>query len=145
MHCFFEGYFVFNHKTFASRQDLFAQLWKEYALSDSRYISGDPTVLCAEAITVAVWGPLSFLTAIAIIRGSPYRHPLQIIVSLGHLYGDALYLSTSVVDLLIRDVSYSRPEPYYFWFYFMFLNLIWVFVPTCKLLSAVFNCAMGLG
>lgn len=129
LHTLFEGYFVFNGTNLLSRQDLFAQLWKEYALSDSRYISGDPTVLCAEAITVAIWGPLSFLTAILIANGSPFRHPLQIIVSLGHLYGDVLYLSTSLVDLYVKNTSYSRPEPYYFWFYFMFLNLIWVFVP----------------
>lgn len=133
LHCFFEGYYVLNHATFGHSQLLFAQLWKEYILSDSRYISGDPTVLCAEAVTMVVWGPLSYLTAILILLSSPYRHPLQAMVSLGHLYGDILYLSTSLVDLYLRGVSYSRPEPYYFWFYFLFLNLIWVFVPAGKL------------
>jgi len=132
LHCFFEGYFVSYSTTFGSKQDLFAQLWKEYALSDSRYISGDPIVRCAETITVLVWGPLSFLTAVLIANGSPFRHPFQLIVSVGHLYGDVLYLSTSLVDLHVRYVSYSRPEPYYFWFYFMFMNLIWVFVPACE-------------
>lgn len=33
-------------------QDLFGQLWKEYALSDSRYLTSDTLVLCMEAITV---------------------------------------------------------------------------------------------
>lgn len=32
-------------------QDLFGQLWKEYALSDSRYLTSDPFVLCMEVIT----------------------------------------------------------------------------------------------
>jgi hypothetical protein len=77
-----------------------------------------------------VWGPLSYLTAVLILRSSPYRHPVQAIVSLGHLYGDVLYLTTSLADLYLRGVSYSRPEPYYFWFYFLFLNLIWIFVPA---------------
>lgn len=36
----------------AGSQDLFAQLWKEYALSDSRYLTSDPFVLSVEAITV---------------------------------------------------------------------------------------------
>lgn len=130
LHVFFEGYFVLNRSTFGGKQTLFAQLWKEYVLSDSRYISGDLTVLCAEAITMVAWGPLSYLTAVLILISSPYRHSLQAMVSLGHLYGDVLYLSTSIVDLYARGVSYSRPEPYYFWFYFLFLNLIWVFVPT---------------
>lgn len=52
LHCFFEGYFVFNHATVASSQNLFAQLWKEYALSDSRYLTSDPFMLSVESITV---------------------------------------------------------------------------------------------
>lgn len=30
---------------------MFGQLWKEYALSDSRYLTQDPFVLCMESIT----------------------------------------------------------------------------------------------
>jgi cholestenol delta-isomerase len=36
----------------ASKQDLFGQLWKEYALSDSRYMTSDTLVLCMETMTV---------------------------------------------------------------------------------------------
>ena len=32
-------------------QDLFGQMWKEYSLSDSRYLTSDPFVLCMESIT----------------------------------------------------------------------------------------------
>lgn len=32
-------------------QTVFGQLWKEYALSDSRYLTQDPFVLCMETIT----------------------------------------------------------------------------------------------
>ena len=35
-----------------SRQDIIGQLWKEYALSDSRYMTADTLVLCMETITV---------------------------------------------------------------------------------------------
>lgn len=133
LHVCFEGYFVFNHAVLTGKQDLFAQLWKEYARSDSRYLVGDPFVLCAEAITVVVWGPLSYLTAYLIVQSSPWRHPLQSIVSLGHLYGDLLYFSTCFLELYGRNVSYSRPEPLYFWFYFVFLNSIWLVVPSSKL------------
>lgn len=137
LHCFFEGFFVLNHATLAGSQSLFAQLWKEYALSDSRYLISDPTVLCAEAITVFAWGPLCYITATLILVSSPYRHASQIIISLAHLYGDMLYISTSLVDLYARRVSYSRPEPYYFWFYFLFLNSIWIFVPI-GMLEAIY-------
>lgn len=47
-----KGYFVYNHESLANSQDLFAQLWKEYALSDSRYLTSDPFLFCVEAITV---------------------------------------------------------------------------------------------
>jgi cholestenol delta-isomerase len=52
IHVFFEGYFVYNHSRMSSMQDFFGQLWKEYALSDSRYMSSDPLVLCMESLTV---------------------------------------------------------------------------------------------
>ena len=58
IHLFFEGYFALNHARMAGMQDLFGQLWKEYALSDSRYLTSDPFVLCMETVT-AVW--VSFL------------------------------------------------------------------------------------
>lgn len=65
IHLFFEGYFVLNHTRMASMQDFFGQLWKEYALSDSRYLFSDPFVLCMETWT-AVWlhplTPFSVLT-----------------------------------------------------------------------------------
>lgn len=43
-----------NHANLAASNDLFAQLWKEYALSDSRYLTSDPFMICVETIT-AVW------------------------------------------------------------------------------------------
>lgn len=42
-------------------QDLYGQLWKEYALSDSRYLTQDAFVLCMETVTAA--SPLSCLEA----------------------------------------------------------------------------------
>lgn len=36
-------------------QDPLGQLWKEYALSDSRYMTSDTLVLCMETITVVSW------------------------------------------------------------------------------------------
>jgi cholestenol Delta-isomerase len=51
LHVFFEGYFVYNHARMSIMQDFFGQLWKEYALSDSRYMSSDPIVLCMESLT----------------------------------------------------------------------------------------------
>lgn len=43
---------MINHGHMASAQDVFGQLWKEYALSDSRYMTADTLVLCMETMTV---------------------------------------------------------------------------------------------
>ena len=46
------GYFIFYHEDLAAHRSLFGQLWKEYALSDSRYLTSDPFMLCVEGFTV---------------------------------------------------------------------------------------------
>ncbi len=53
----YSGYFVLHHATIPSSQTLFAQLWKEYALSDSRYLTSDPFMLCIETLTVVHMSP----------------------------------------------------------------------------------------
>ncbi|KAK0711247.1 emopamil binding protein [Lasiosphaeris hirsuta] len=139
LHCFFEaGYFILNHESIAASQHLFAQLWKEYALSDSRYMTSDPFMLCIEALTVFIWGPLSILTAILIIRDKAsnttgLRHILQSIVSVGHLYGVALYYGTCYFEERYNGVSYNRPEFLYYWAYYVGLNSPWAVVPAVLL------------
>ena len=128
-------------------QDFFGQLWKEYALSDSRYMFSDPFVLCMESWTAVssgscmygrhsrsqvTWGPLSLLTAILITTDSLYRHPLQALVSTGQFYGNLLYYTTSLFDDFYSGKRFYRPEPYYFWFYFVFMNSLWLAIPGCK-------------
>lgn len=57
---------MYNHSRMGSRMDLFGQLWKEYALSDSRYMHSDPFVLCMEtwtAVGILKSPPLHLLTA----------------------------------------------------------------------------------
>jgi len=51
IHFFFEGYFATHFTNMGGLQTLFGQLWKEYALSDSRYLTMDPFVVCMETIT----------------------------------------------------------------------------------------------
>lgn len=45
------GYYVLNRADIAGQQTVAAQLWKEYALSDSRYLMRDAFTVCAEAMT----------------------------------------------------------------------------------------------
>ncbi|KAI9887509.1 MAG: hypothetical protein M1823_000688 [Watsoniomyces obsoletus] len=137
IHFFFEGYFALNHTRMGPAQNLFGQLWKEYAKSDSRYLTSDPFVLCMESLTAICWGPLGFVVAWMITTSNPLRHPLQIIISLGQIYGDVLYYATSVFDLYYKGLAYSRPEFYYFWGYFFLVNFIWIVIPGLLLCSSV--------
>ncbi|KAL8901902.1 MAG: hypothetical protein Q9192_000321 [Flavoplaca navasiana] len=88
----------------AGQQDFFGQLWKEYAWSDSRYLTSDPFVLCMETVTAFCWGPLSFCVALMITFQHPLRHPFQALVSLGQIYGDILYYAT---NLLYQSIEAS--------------------------------------
>jgi cholestenol delta-isomerase len=51
---------------------------------------------------------------------------------MGQIYGDVLYYGTSMMEEYYHEVSYSRPETYYYWGYFIFLNAFWIFIPACK-------------
>ncbi|KAI9818587.1 MAG: hypothetical protein M1832_004360 [Thelocarpon impressellum] len=137
IHLFFEGYFSLNHTRMGGRSDVFGQLWKEYSLSDSRYLTSESFVLCMETMTAFIFGPLSFVVAWFVVTGHPLRHPLQALVSIGQLYGDILYYATSMFDHYHKGVTYCRPEGYYFWCYYFFMNFIWIVIPTVLLYNSV--------
>ncbi|KAG0264243.1 hypothetical protein DFQ27_001320 [Actinomortierella ambigua] len=132
-HLILEGYYVVFHKTLAGQNSPLAQIWKEYSLADSRYLTSDPTVLGIEAITAFAWGPLAFYTAFAQYYDLPSRHILQLIVSLGQLYGSVIYYFTT----LFEGSPHGDPDPYYFYFYFIHFNAWWVFVPILLMYSSI--------
>lgn len=135
IHLFFEGYFAVNHTRMGPAQDLFGQLWKEYSLSDSRYLRSDAFLVWMESITAFAWGPLSFALVYFIMAERPYRHITQALVSMGQIYGDVLYYATSLHELYANGVEFCRPEGYYFWGYYVFFNAIWILVPSGEFVS----------
>ncbi|KAL9071719.1 MAG: hypothetical protein Q9157_005358 [Trypethelium eluteriae] len=54
-----KSFFVANYKDLGSSQHPIGQMWKEYALSDSRYLTSDPLVLSVEALT-AIYGDILY-------------------------------------------------------------------------------------
>jgi len=137
IHLCFEGYFSLHHTQIIKDQQLLGQLWKEYALSDSRYLTSDPFVLCMETVTAFLWGPMCFIVAACIMNRHPLRHPLQIIVTVGQIYGLVLYYATHTFDYYHKEVIYSRPEFLYFWFYYFFMNFLWMIFPGMLLVDSV--------
>uniref|UniRef100_A0A8C3PZE1 EXPERA domain-containing protein n=1 Tax=Chrysolophus pictus TaxID=9089 RepID=A0A8C3PZE1_CHRPC len=138
VHGVLEGYFSLRHRELPADTGLLADIWKEYAKADSRYMTSDDFTVAMESVTAWAWGPLSFLTFLAFLCRHPARFVLQLIVSLGQLYGDILYFATEARV----GWTHSDPRPLYFWVYFVGLNGIWVVVPAaliadaCKHLSA---------
>ncbi|XP_053227212.1 3-beta-hydroxysteroid-Delta(8),Delta(7)-isomerase [Podarcis raffonei] len=133
IHGVIEGWFSLYHKEIAGDQSFLSQLWKEYAKGDSRYVISDSFTVCVETITAFAWGPLSIWTVIAFLSDQPHRFVLQLIVSLGQLYGDVLYFSTEYFE------GFSHSEighPIYFWFYFVFMNALWIIIPSILILDA---------
>ncbi|UKZ47883.1 hypothetical protein TrVGV298_002117 [Trichoderma virens] len=55
IYLFFDGYFSYNAFDMAGKTDIFGQLWKEYALSDSRYMSQDALLAAATRNVLTVW------------------------------------------------------------------------------------------
>ncbi|KAF9436035.1 hypothetical protein BGZ76_004971 [Entomortierella beljakovae] len=140
IHLFLEGYFGIYHKTLAGDQSPFGQVWKEYSLSDSRYLSSDSFVLIMERITAFAWGPLAFYTAYAMYNRTPSRYICQIVLSLGQLYGCTLYYLTTMVE----GSPHCDPHPYYYYFYFGFFNLFWMVVPSILIFTSSKNLYAGM-
>ncbi|KAG0238215.1 hypothetical protein BGW42_006495 [Actinomortierella wolfii] len=135
IHLGLEGYFGVYHKTLAGMNTPLAQVWKEYSISDSRYLTSDSFVLIMERITAFAWGPLAFYLAYAQYHALPSRYILQLIISLGQIYGNVLYYFTT----LIEGAPHGDPHPYYYWFYFVHFNAWWIVVPSILLYNAVKN------
>ncbi|KAK7884268.1 hypothetical protein WMY93_027391 [Mugilogobius chulae] len=79
-------------------QGFLSQLWKEYSKGDSRYVIADNFTVCMETVTACFWGPCSFWAVYAFLTNRPYRFVLQLIISLGQLYGAVLYFFTEHRD-----------------------------------------------
>ncbi|OAD03103.1 hypothetical protein MUCCIDRAFT_17136, partial [Mucor lusitanicus CBS 277.49] len=121
MHCGFEGYWLSNRATLAGQNDIFAQLWKEYAHGDSRYLANDELLLTLEIMTIFIWGPLCLTSAYYILRNSPKQYIFQLIASLCHLFSCSLYF---IMDL--PEARHCVSSPVYFYIYFLGFNSPWI-------------------
>lgn len=52
LHVGFEAYWLWHRTSVAGRNDILAQLWKEYAHGDSRYLVADELLLTLEVMTI---------------------------------------------------------------------------------------------
>ena len=126
-----------------------------------------------EAFTAFVEGPMCFATVYGLTTKASWRYTMQMLVSFGQLYGDVLYfattwfegglhrllmwraaavpnffgilsISSSDLPLLCAGLIHSRPEPLYFWFYFVGVNMIWIVVPLLLIIQAGWHISAAL-
>ncbi|XP_032066751.1 3-beta-hydroxysteroid-Delta(8),Delta(7)-isomerase isoform X2 [Thamnophis elegans] len=133
IHGVIEGWFMLYHMEIPGDRSFLSQLWKEYCKGDSRYIIADNTIVWVETTTAIFLTPLSLWTVIAFLSRQSHRYVLQLIVSIGQLYGDIIYFGTEYSDGFRHSEIW---HPVYFWFYFVFLNSLWTIIPTILIWDA---------
>ncbi|KAL5555829.1 hypothetical protein UlMin_038065 [Ulmus minor] len=125
-HMILEGYFVFSPEFYKNKGACYlAEVWKEYSKGDSRYAARDAGVVAVEGITVVLEGPASLLAMYAIATRKSYSYILQFAISLGQLYGTAMYFVTSILD-----GDNFAVNPFYYYSYYVIANSFWVLIPT---------------
>nr|DAD34035.1 TPA_asm: hypothetical protein HUJ06_004675 [Nelumbo nucifera] len=98
-HIILEGYFAFSTEFYKEKTPCYlAEVWKEYSKGDSRYAARDAGVVAVEGITAVLEGPASLLAVYAIGTKKPYNFILQFAISLGQLYGLAVYFIASYLE-----------------------------------------------
>ncbi|GMH14110.1 hypothetical protein Nepgr_015951 [Nepenthes gracilis] len=131
-HMILEGYFVFSPEFYKAKAGTYlAEVWKEYSKGDSRYAARDAGVVAVEGLTAVLEGPASLLAVYAIARNKSYSYVLQLAISLGQLYGTAVYFITSVLE----GDNFSTSS-YYYYAYYITANASWVVIPSL----VVFRC-----
>lgn len=140
IHIVLEGYFSFNHGSLAGKTTVLADLWREYAHSDSRYLTSDPFTVIMEGITAVFDGSMAALTVYGIVADSPIRYSAQLMVSLAQLYGNVLYMGTNVME----GFRYTNPDPFYLYGYFVLLNSPWIFIPIYLMVDSVKGLYRGM-
>lgn len=128
LHILFEGYWYTHRHTISVQNDILAQLWKEYAHGDSRYMVADDLLVTLEAITIFVWGPLCVITCICIWNRSSLQYFFQLITSVCHIISCTLYF--------IMEYDAIHCDPDYYYTYFIGCNIPWIVIPLCLIYNS---------
>ncbi|KAE8023808.1 hypothetical protein FH972_009469 [Carpinus fangiana] len=121
-----EGYFAFSQEFYKDKTGFYlAEVWKEYSKGDSRYAARDAGIVTVEGLTAVLEGPASLLAVFAIATGKSYSYILQFTISLGQLYGTAVYFVTSYLE-----GDHFAASSYYYYAYYVGANASWIVIPT---------------
>ena len=133
VHAVLEGSFIFYSLTgtVLTSEGYLAEIWKEYYHADKRWGVSDPTVVSLEILTVFFCTTLCFVLVYAIFTNKPYRHYLQIVLSVCELYGGWMTFAPEWLSgnqNLIGTEDLMR-HILHLWFF----NGMWVVIPVILL------------
>ncbi|KAI0661962.1 Emopamil-binding protein [Cubamyces menziesii] len=144
IHYTLEGSFVYYSmfgKQVITSSGPMAQMWKEYALADSRWGTADPTIVSLELLTVFGVGTMCFYVLKQLIQRDPARHYWIIVLSTSEIYGGWM---TFCPEWLTGSPSLDTSNALYLWVYLVFMNIIWVFVPLWLMYDSYGHIAKSL-
>ncbi|KAG7592346.1 EXPERA domain [Arabidopsis thaliana x Arabidopsis arenosa] len=125
-HIILEGYFVFSPEFFKDNTSAYlAEVWKEYSKGDSRYAGRDSAVVSVEGITAVIVGPACLLAIYAIAKEKSYSYVLQLVISVGQLYGCLVYFITAILE-----GDNFATNSFYYYSYYLGANGWWVLIPS---------------
>lgn len=134
IHMVVEGTYVLHQDCYTNQDQnmILLELWKEYGKADARYMVSDPFIVAVEQATSFGVGPMCLFAAGLILFRSEWRWNALLLVSVCQAYGTVLYFLTSALE----NHMYTRKEPLYYWFLFVFMNALWIVVPGICMLYA---------
>ncbi|KAL1932819.1 hypothetical protein VTP01DRAFT_8497 [Rhizomucor pusillus] len=135
-HFILEGSFVWHSilgRTVNSGQDMFAQLWQEYAKADARWGFADPTIVALEILTVFAVGLMCVYIMYLLAKDDPRRHYWITVASVAELYGGWM---TFTPEWLIGSPYLNTSNWLYHLVYLWFFNGLWVIIPIALMVRS---------
>jgi cholestenol delta-isomerase len=109
-------------------------LYDQYCVLDGRYCRKEAVVMLVSLAELIIYGPLCIWTYWAIHHNKPYRHPLQLVISVVQICGTYMFALTEAYNGFHDTpadwkLEFTRQHLIYFWGLFICANLFWVVVP----------------
>jgi hypothetical protein len=118
----------------AEKSDTYmGEVWRLYGRADARWAVRDPTVISLEIVTVFL-GFLCVFQLYGIVKRSPWRHVVQVIICVAELYGGWVTFAPEWVE---GSPNLDTSDPVLLWIYLVFMNGLWVVMPIILMWDSV--------
>jgi cholestenol delta-isomerase len=111
----------------------YTKSYRIYGRIDARYVTDDTLIASLHGFSFFVDAPLCILLIYSILTNSAYRHSLQIVLSVAHIFGTILFF----LGAFRQQFKPITNDTLSFWLWFVALNILWIIVPLLLLLQSV--------